>query len=151
MEADTNKLSTVELCYGVLRNLNCEVRFEEESKGDMLFNYQSQEFKIIASDNTVIIEIWDFGWWSVSLDDLDEVSLVRKIINEINIRYDVSVVYSIDEEHGLLIVHSKRSCLFIKEIPAPEHYMSAMLGSFFEVQRLFHNLLIKAQNEKPKK
>lgn len=132
MEENQN-LSTRDLCVEVLRKLNCDVQFDDENEYNMYFTYQGENFSVDTWENGLMITIWD----TVDLDDLDDVSRVRKAINNINVRQNLTLMYSIDEKSQKFAVHTKRQCLLIPQIPQIENYMAAMLSGFFDVQRSF--------------
>lgn len=136
MEENQN-LSTRDLCAEVLRKLNCDVQFDEENEYNMYFTYQGENFSVDTWENGLMITIWDTWWGTVDLDDLDDVSRVRKAINTINVRQNLTLMYSIDEKSQKFAVHTKRQCLLIPQIPQIEDYMAAMLTGFFDVQRSF--------------
>lgn len=136
MEENQN-LSTRDLCAEVLRKLNCDVQFDEENEYNMYFTYQGENFSVDTWENGLMITIWDIWWGTVDLDDLDDVSRVRKAINNINVRQNLTLMYSIDEKGQKFAVHTKRQCLLIPQIPQIENYMAAMLTDFFDVQRSF--------------
>ena len=136
MEENQN-ISTRDLCAEVLRKLNCDVQFDEENEYNMYFTYQGENFSVDTWENGLMITIWDTWWGTVDLDDLDDVSRVRKAINNINVRQNLTLVYSIDEKGQKFAVHTKRQCLLIPQIPQIENYMVAMLTGFFDVQRSF--------------
>jgi hypothetical protein len=136
MEENQN-LSTRDLCAEILRKLNCDVRFDEENEYNMYFTYQGENFSVDTWENGLMITIWDTWWGTVDLDDLDDVSRVRKAINNINVRQNLTLMYSIDEKGQKFAVHTKRQCLLIPQIPQIENYMAAMLTGFFDVQRSF--------------
>lgn len=136
MEENQN-ISTRDLCAEVLRKLNCDVQFDEENEYNMYFTYQGENFSVDTWKNGLMITIWDTWWGTVDLDDLDDVSRVRKAINNINVRQNLTLMYSIDEKGQKFAVHTKRQCLLIPQIPQIENYMAAMLTGFFDVQRSF--------------
>lgn len=151
-ESQTNmdeiqNISTRDLCVNVLRKLNCDVQFDEEDSYRMSFTYQGETFQIDTWKDGLMISIWDTWWGSVDLDDLDDVSRIRKAINTININSSLTLVYSIDQENQRFAIHTKRQCLFIPQIPNIENYLSAMLSGFFEVQRSFKEELDKLRKE----
>ena len=136
MEENQN-LSTRDLCAEVLRKLNCDVQFDDENEYNMYFSYQGENFSVETWEDGLMITIWDTWWGTVDLDDLDDVSRVRKAINNINVRQNLTLMYSIDEKGQKFAVHTKRQCLLIPQIPQIENYMAAMLTGFFDVQRSF--------------
>ena len=146
MEEKQN-ISTRDLCVEILRKLNCEVQFDEENEYTMFFTYQGENFRIDTRKDCLMIGIWDTWWGTVDLDDLDDVSRIRKAINTVNINSFLTLVYSIDQEHQQFAVHTKRQCLLIPQIPNAERYMAAMLAGFFDVQRNFKEELDKIRRE----
>lgn len=136
MEENQN-ISTRDLCVEILRKLNCKVQFDEENEYTMYFTYQGENFSVDTWENGLMITIWDTWWGTVDLDDLDDVSRVRKAINNINVRQNLTLMYSVDEKGQKFAVHTKRQCLLIPQIPQIENYMAAMLTDFFDVQRSF--------------
>ena len=134
---ENHKLSTRDLCAEVLRKLNCDVQFDDENEYNMHFSYQGENFSVETWEDGLMITIWDTWWGTVDLDNLDDVSRVRKAINNINVRQGFTLMYSIDEKSQKFAVHTKRQCLLIPQIPQIENYMVAMLTGFFDVQRSF--------------
>lgn len=139
-----------ELCKAILHNLNCKTEEEEEEGSDRLaFKFQGETFCIIVSDDCLLATIYDFSWGSVELDDIDEVSRVRKIINEINFQYGGhTLFYTMDTDNNRMVVHTKRQILLTPEIPNLDNYMTAMLSGFFEVQRAMAHELDKERMKK---
>ena len=134
---ENHKLSTRDLCAEVLRKLNCDVQFDDENEYNMYFTYQGENFSVETWEDGLMITIWDTWWGTVDLDNLDDVSRVRKAINTINVRQGFTLMYSIDEKSKRFAVHTKRQCLLIPQIPQIENYMVAMLTGFFDAQRSF--------------
>lgn len=140
---DFGGMKTRQLCKAVLHELNCTVEEDsDDDTGRMDFKFQGEQFCMTADDGCLLVTIYDFSWGSVSLDDLDDVSRLRKVINSINFRFGgLAVVYSIDTDRNRMVVHTKRQLLMTPEIPNITDYMTAMLTGFFEVQRaLMHEL-----------
>ena len=42
------------------------------------------QFSAISDNTDKFISLYDYGWESANLDDIDELSLLRKAINEVN-------------------------------------------------------------------
>lgn len=139
-----------ELCKAILHNLNCKTEEDEEEGSDRLaFKFQGETFCIIVSGDCLLATIYDFSWGSVELDDIDEVSRVRKIINEINFQYGGhTLFYTMDTDNNRMVVHTKRQILLTPEIPNLDNYMTAMLSGFFEVQRAMAHELDKERMKK---
>ncbi len=149
---DYNGLKTRELCKALLRDLNCNVVEDEEDNERMEFVFQGEAFCIIASDDCLLATVYDFSWGSISLDDIDDVARLRKVINNVNFRFGgLAVVYTINTEKNNMVVHTKRQFLVTPEIPNILNYIEAMLTGFFEVQRALTHELDRMRMESEKK
>ena len=140
--------SAKDLLVAVLKRLDCKVEFDDEEADKMFFTYQGENFCAVASDDCLEPTLYDFSWGAVELDNLDEVSILRKGINEVNMYSPVCLVYTIDTEHNRMVVHTKRSILMVPQIPNLENYLITMLGALFEAQRNLAYELDKLRKEK---
>ena len=148
---DYTGMKTRELCKTLLRDLNCRVVEDEEDNERMEFAFQGETFCLIASDDCLLATVYDFSWGSIELDDIDEVSRLRKVINNVNFRFGgLCVVYTIDTDKNRMVVHTKRQFLVTPEIPNILDYMTAMLTGFFEVQRALTHELDRLRMESKK-
>lgn len=143
--------STKDLCIDLLQQLNCEVNIDEEDNTRLEFSYQGWNFCIDASDECLFINIWDFGWATADLDNLDEVSMMRRVINDVNINSVVTVLYTIDEENNRMIIHSKKNALLIANIPDVKGYLMSLLNDFFATHHRFRDRLHDLQSQEVKK
>ena len=125
---------TRDLCIELLKQLNCEVSVEEEDENRLYFQYQGEHFIIDATNESFFIDIWDPRWYIVPLDDLEQMSNVRKAINTINTHGGVTIFYSIEEEGQKFVLHSKRQCILPKDLPNVKEHLSALLNDFFTVK-----------------
>ncbi len=144
-------MDTRRLCEAILADMNCTVEQDDDIEGRVAFVYQGETFHMDFSPNCLVVTVWDFAWGAVSLDNLDEVSGLRKIVNEVNIRQGATAFYTIDKEYNRMLVHSKRDFMIVPEIPGVAAYMRAMLAGFFNLQRalrLEFDELRKANAEK---
>lgn len=141
-------MQTRELVIDTLLQLNCQPQFsDDEDDKSIYFSYQGGNFHINAADGVAFIEIW-FTWWhDGTLDDIDELSNIRKAINVLNINASVTTMYSMDNENNKIGVHSKKNLLFIKEIPHIQSYLASILGDFFSTVRAFDEILQQTERE----
>lgn len=126
---------TKDLCIELLKQLNSEVFVSEEEENRLDFKYQGEHFIIDATNESFFINIWDPGWYVVPLDDLEQMSNVRKAVNTINNYSGTTIVYYIEEEGQKFILHSKRQCILPKDLPHVKEYLRALLDDFFAVQK----------------
>lgn len=125
---------TRDLCRELLKQLNCEVSVAEEDENRLCFQYQGELFVIDTSNESFFIDIWDPRWYIVPLDDLEQMSNVRKAINTINNYSGTTIVYCIEEEEQKFVLHSKRQCILPKDLPNVKEHLSALLNDFFTVK-----------------
>lgn len=138
---------TKALVLDTLKTLNCEVEADEDFDFRLNFSFQGQNFSIDTSEDCLFINIWSFGWGYVDLDDLDEMSRLRRAINDANIQSTISNFYSINTDDNKFVVHSKRNTIFVPELPRPADYLTSLLTDFFHVQRNMAAELEKLRNE----
>lgn len=149
---DYTGLKTHELCKALLADLNCKMSEDEEDPDRIDFGFQGETFCIVASNDCLLATAYDFAWGSVELDDIDEVSRLRKAINSINFKIGgPCVVYSIDTEKNRMVVHTKRQFLLTPQIPNIQDYMTAMISGFFDVHRALAHELDRLRLEKEAK
>ena len=125
---------TKDLCIELLKQLNCKAAVAEEDENRLCFQYQGELFVIDASNESFFIDIWDPRWYIVPLDDLEQMSNVRKAINTINNYSGTTIVYCIEEEEQKFVLHSKRQCILPKDLPNVKEHLSALLNDFFTVK-----------------
>lgn len=124
---------TRDLFLETLTKIGCQYEIEEGEDGDILFGYQGEYFTVRASNSSTYIQIYDMGWAHVELYDVDELSRLKKAINESNIRNSVTTVYTVDEAGKNVDVHSKSVILFTPEIPGIDEYLRIELADYFRV------------------
>lgn len=148
---DYSGMKPKELMHALLRDLNCRVMEDEEDSDRMHFTFQGETFCAIASDDCLLVTVYKFSWGSVPLDDIDEVSRLRKVINNVNFNFGgLCVVYTMDTDDNRMMVHTKRQFLLTPEIPNILDYITAMLTGFFEVQRALTHELDRLRMESKK-
>lgn len=140
-------LGARDLCIESLKQLNCEVELDEETKERIHFSFQGEHFFIDITNEHAVFDIWDAFWYDVDLDNIAEMSIVRKAINIINLNERNTVVYTINEDDNKFSVHTKRSCILFKEMPNPVLYLRTMLESFFVIHRNLLALIDQIKKE----
>ncbi len=134
--------NTRALVLRTLKNIGCQ-KIEEEDR--ISFSFQNENFIIEAADECQFINVLD-PWWYVSpIDDIENLSRIRKAVNQINLLHHYTVVYSFNEEEKIIGVHTKRNMLFNAQITGLEDYMIATLNNFFTIQR---DVLAEIEKEK---
>ena len=125
-------LSTRQLALKTIENIGSTPQYTEE--GRIQFEYQGVIFLMEASNDCMFVNlIWPWCH-SFSKFDIDELSRVRQVINDINMRGTASVFYSITDSDDVA-VHIKKHFLLVSQIPGLEDYLKLMLDSFFRTAR----------------
>lgn len=126
------RISTRQLALNTIEKIGCEPQYTEE--GRIQFEYQGVIFLMEAVNDCMFVNlIWPWCH-SFSKFDIDEFARVRQIVNEINLRDTLSVIYSITDSDDVAL-HIKKHFLFISQIPQLEEYLKMILNSFFKAAR----------------
>lgn len=120
-----------ELFLETLTNIGCQYKLGEGEDTRIFFDYQGEHFFADMNDDSMYVHIWDIHWGHVELYDIDEVSRLRKAINNSNLNTTVITVFTIDEDAKTMDVHCKTTIPFIASIPHLENYLRVELNEFF--------------------
>ena len=127
-----SKPKTKELALSILRKFGCQP--EETENERVQFEYQGITFLMEVIDECLFVNlIWPWCY-SFSKLDIDEFSRVRQVINDINMRGNVSVFYSISDSDEVA-VHIKKHFLLVPQIPDLEEFLRVVFDSFFRTAR----------------
>ena len=125
-------ISTRQLALKTIEDIGSTPQYTEE--GRIQFEYQGVVFLMEAVNDCMFVNlIWPWCH-SFSKFDIDELSRVRQVINDINMRGTASVFYSITDSDDVA-VHIKKHFLLVSQIPDLEDYLKLMLDSFFRTAR----------------
>ena len=113
----------------ILKEMNCPYDFDED--GDIHFEYQDEDFYIIIGEETQFINIWEYGWKVVNLNDTKEVARLRQAICGANYLGDISINYTIREDTNEIHVNCGTRALFFDYIPNRKGYLEYLLDRFF--------------------
>lgn len=125
------------LVQSTLHKIGCEPEMEErENVTYVYFTYQGEKFTIECNDSCKFVVVYDTWWHELSTySEVEEIADLHKTINLANQYSSCTVVYSINNEIEQIGVHTRRTILFIPQIPDIDHYLISVLGDFFKVQR----------------
>ena len=126
-------ISTRQLVLNTIEHIGSEPKYTEE--GRIQFEYQGVIFLMEAANDCMFVNlIWPWCH-SFSKFDIDEFARVRQIVNDVNLRETLSVIYSITDSDDVAL-HIKKHFLFISQIPQLEEYLKMILNSFFRTARI---------------
>ena len=125
-------ISTRQLALNIIENIGSSPQYTEE--GRIQFEYQGIVFLMEAVNDCMFVNlIWPWCH-SFSKFDIDEFARVRQVVNEVNLRESVSVIYTITDSDDVAL-HIKKHFLLVPQIPEVEEYLKLILKSFFLVAR----------------
>ena len=125
-------ISTRQLALKTIENIGSEPKYDET--GRIQFEYQGVIFLMEAANDCLFVNlIWPWCH-SFSKFDIDEFARVRQVVNEVNLRDTLSVVYTISDSDDVAL-HIKKHFLLVPQIPDVEEYLRMILNSFFRVVR----------------
>jgi len=126
------------LVLTTLRKIGCDPETEVRNNLNYAyFTFQGEKFTIESNDTCKFITIYDTWWHSISIySDVEEIANLHKTINLVNQYVNCTLLYTTNKEIEEIGVHSRRTILFIKEIPEIDNYLICVLNDFFKAQRL---------------
>ena len=129
---ESKEIGTKDLAYKLLKKMGTIPQETEE--GRIKFEYQGIFFLMEAINECKFVNlIWPW-FHSFSKFDIDEFARVRQVVNDINTKGTVSVIYGITDSDDVA-VHIKKNLLLVPQIPDLEDYMKVTLDSFFRTAR----------------
>lgn len=145
------RIGTRDLFLQTLTQIGCQYEISEDEDRDIHFAYQGEYFLVRASNDCFYIQIYDTNWGSIELYDIDELSRLKKAINESNMRNSVTTVYTIDEAGSTVNVNCKSVILFIPQIPDIANYLRFELREYFRVHDAVNIEMTKQREQEKEK
>ena len=143
----TSAPPTRALLLFVLRKLNFD--YELDKDGDILLKYQGEYLQILASDDRKYILIQDLWWYSAPLDDIENLSILHRAVNECNFENATNIIaYTQDVDENTINVHTFRNLFLIPEIPEIEVYFKAALDAVLHMHHRFYSKMESIRREK---
>ena len=125
-------MDTRDLALRTLHSIGSEPIETEE--GRIEFEYQGIRFIMEAVNDCAFVNlIWPLCH-SFSKFDIDEFARVRQVVNDVNLRDTVSVVYTIADSDEVAL-HIKKNFIFLPQLPQIDEYLKLHLNSFFRTAR----------------
>ena len=140
-----SELSTRTFLQVVLRKLNLSYEFDEDQ--NFIVGYHGETFRIIAKDDLVYLYIQDLAWYDAPLDDIDNLSILYKAVNECNMRETVRLVYTYDKAENELHLHTLYDILWMCQIPDAESYLRVSLDNMLRSHQLFFKMMEELRRE----
>ena len=107
---------TKQLLVDTLEKLKLEAKVDEDFKEFVMTDFQGEHFRI-KIENKKFIEVQDLHWYEAPLDNLDNLLIIHKAMNWINMTTSCRMVYTIDDDENKVNLHTQTTLLWIPEIP----------------------------------
>lgn len=128
-----------------LRKLNAQFEFDNDQHFKV--TYQGEYFRIIAENDSFWIHIQDCWWYEAPLDDIDNLALLHRAVNECNIRDANKMVYTYNKVEKEVWLHTLRHLLWIPQIPEPAQYLQSTFNSMLRSHQLFFGVMEEIRRE----
>ena len=132
-----------------LKELGCQCKIDEE--GDLDFYFQGENFAIMLREEHHYIDILDYCWKKISLDDTEEVERLKHSINYANSNSSVTTSYFIDKDTREIGVYCRTSILYRPTITNIKDYLAIRLNNFFLAHDLVNSeMTLMAERDRKK-
>ena len=139
--------TTRSLLFSALDKLNLEYELEEDN--DIHIKYQGEHLQILADDEKKYIIIRDLWWYSAPLDDIENLAILHRAVNECNLVDVLNVIaYYQDLEDNSVNLHTFRALYWIPEIPDVEQYFKTALDHILYMHHMFFEKMENIRREK---
>lgn len=126
---------TRELLTGILTKWSC--RWEVDEDGFISFRFQGGNFNAYFNEDSPFVTIYYFSFYSVETCQKEKAERVKELINRMNLKDPLKMVYTVDPDDGVMLVHIVAFLPLLPEIPNVEDYLKAYLQSFFQLHHDF--------------
>lgn len=133
---------TKQLLVDTLEKLKLEAKVDEDFKEFVMTDFQGEHFRI-KIENKKFIEVQDLHWYEALLDNLDNLLIIHKAMNWINMTTSCRMVYTIDDDENKVNLHTQTTLLWIPEIPEIDQYLEATLRYMLQVKSIFYSTMEK--------
>lgn len=140
-------IGTRELFLETLTKIGCQYTADEEDADRYYFAYQGEHFAVDMNNERVYVNLWDMFWESVELYDIDQLARLKKVINDSNLKFATTTVYTVNEASSTVDVHCKSIILFCQQIPDLENYLRIELNDFFRVHQYINVEMTKLKEQ----
>lgn len=133
-----NPTQTKELFIKNITEMDCKYEVWKNKDSDLesiVFEYQNEKYRATFFDykKEVLIEN-HFNIYGVDLSDLSKVGHLRELINNVNQEYDVTAVYTIDNESHKMYANISRTIPFMEEMPQLISYLDSVLDQLSDAE-----------------
>ena len=128
-----------------LRKLNLQYEFDDNQ--NFIVTYQGEHFRILADNDKIWIQVQDCWWYQESLDDIDNLALLHRAVNECNIRDVNKIVYTYNKEEREIGLHVLREILWLPQIPDLDQYLQTTFDTMLRSHHFFFRMMENLRRE----
>lgn len=136
-QVTNTEIPTRILLQQTLAKLSLNYDFDENQ--NFLVEYQGETFIIRADNDSKSIHIHDGWWYEAPLDDIDNLSILYKAVNEHNISSNYTrIVYTTHQETQKIYLHILCDILWKSSISDIDEYLQAIFSAVLYSHHLFY-------------
>lgn len=128
-----------------LRQLQCEPQVEGRGEGrhTIYFEYQAEHFSINVDSTSRFATLYDAFWYSFDANDLEQLSNMKNVINNINWSSSLNVCYNKTDENNIFNLHTTYTMLCLEEGDFTA-YLRHILRECFVIHNNFYKQIVEA-------
>lgn len=146
VDANLANLEGRELWETVLSALNVHLFANNDTENRYHFDFQGGHF-VLDIDKSYVATVSYLFFDEVELSNVEEVSAVRRAINECSQNSRVNIVYTTDRDEDKMHVHMLENVLLLPNIPYIAAYLQARLTNFFNARHEYEKILDRIRQE----
>lgn len=128
-------IDTRGLMISTLSSIGCQPTANDD--GSVSVQYQGENFHMEFGG--IYARVWDPMWASVRMDD-PNLPKIREAMNATNFNFGPTVVMTRPDDNGVIRLHSRRDIMLHPACPNNDHFVKAVLDSFFSTKDQLRNL-----------
>ena len=146
-QKDREVINTKDLMVETLRQMGCDPKEIEDGAVGVVF----QGEKFYMRFGGFFVNIWDLGWSSINLNDLNLPKL-RQAINLANFEFGPTIVLTDPDENGVMDIHTRYGIMLHPSLPDLTDYIGHAFNLFFKAKNNLHlnynRLRVEEENRK---
>ena len=128
-----------------LKKLN--LNYSEEEDKTYQVQYQGEFFQIILSDKKLYLAVRELFWYKAPSDDLDNISLLLRLVNDYNVHFSGKIIYSYNKEKTEIYLHSVTDIMWSQEISFLDKYLVATFDTLLFAKNYFYTTMEEYRRE----
>lgn len=138
----SNEREPMQILISSLREINADYKVEKVSDEDevIYFTFQAENFTLRVSTDCCFCHLVDPVWHTFDVTDVNELALVKKVINDLNWISPANVVYTKSDDGKLYELNTTCNLFVDDSIPYP-NYLLKVLNDFFLTKNTFYRML----------